>query len=200
VFCVSLKVIANSSLKNTNNNFISSIVAHEKFSSIDDNQVLTSTDPDVNYPNMTQLDTDKIKEIVNTVSDDAGPISKITKQEIADLFAKYKMTDEDIKFFKLVGPGFIWVGHDVLFFTDALESLKKGTPIKSDAQKSLEEFGLSYNTMTSDQINTSDEEIEKISRKEPALNTPSILTENDIKGFLNYSIMRATRVDALFNK
>jgi uncharacterized membrane protein YvbJ len=149
---------------------------------------------------MSQTDIDTITGIVTAVSEDTEPVSKETKKTVADLFAKYKMTDKDINFFKTVGPGFIWVTHDVFFFTDALESLKTGKPIKSEALQYVEELGLSYKSITPEQIAISDREIENISKNAPALNPPAVMTENDIKSFLNYAKVRAVRVDELFSK
>jgi hypothetical protein len=107
------------------------------------------------------------------------------------------MTSEDIDFFKMVGPGFIISRYDVLFFTDAIESLKDGKSVKSEARKDLEDMGLIYNTLTPDFITFEDQDIDKISKKEPAMGSSESFTENDIRGMLNYAITRASRVDTL---
>jgi hypothetical protein len=165
-----------------------------------DNWVANNAEPDINLVNMSQPDTDAIKEIVSSVSEDTYPVSKTTKQEVADLFVKYNMTADDIRIFKTYGPGFIFANYDLLFFNDALESLKEGKPIKSEARKGLEEAGLSLNTLTQDFVTHEDQDIENISKKEPAMGSTQALTKNDIQGFLNYARTRAARVDALFDK
>ena len=153
----------------------------------------------ISYMNMTQPDKDRIIKIVKGVSEDTTPATDGIRQELKELFAKYNMTDEEIGQFKLVGPGFIVPNYDTLFFLDALESLKEGIPVKSEARTYLEEFALTFKSMTPDTIKTYNQEIEKISKKEPALNPPQILTENDINGLLNYSQTILKRVDTLFS-
>jgi len=165
-----------------------------------DNWVANNADPGTDFVNMPQSDTDRIKEIVSAVSEDTDPASKSTQQEVADLFAKYKMTDDEISMFRTYGPGFIFANYDLLFFNDALESLKEGKPVKSEARKGLEDAGLAYNTVTKNFITAEDQVIENISKKEPAMGTTEAMTEDDILGFLNYARTRASRVDALFDK
>jgi len=93
-----------------------------------DNWVANNAEPDINLVNMSQPDTDAIKEIVSSVSEDTYPVSKTTKQEVADLFVKYNMTADDIRIFKTYGPGFIFANYDLLFFNDAWSPLKKVSP------------------------------------------------------------------------
>ncbi|KKR69851.1 MAG: hypothetical protein UU13_C0020G0002 [Candidatus Nomurabacteria bacterium GW2011_GWB1_40_7] len=174
------------------------VVSQRHDNNVDSAVVPTSTaTPIISFLNMVQPDKDRIDEIVTGVMEDSALATNEIEQELETLFAKYNMTDEDIEFFKLAGPGFIWANYDVLFFTDALESFKKGAPIKSEARANLEEVALMFETMTADVIKNSDQEMEKITKKEPALNPPSILTESDIEGLLNYSKTRLSKLDAL---
>ncbi len=160
----------------------------------------TTTKPldNARFVYMFQVDQDRIKEIVTGVAEDTTPATKEMKQELKTIFAKYNMTDEEIGYFKTFGSGFIWPNYDTLFFIDALESFKSGVPVKSEARRNLEELGLTFKTMTTDMIKNSDQEIEKIAKKEPALSPPQILIESKIKGLLNYSKTRLLRVDTLF--
>ena len=149
---------------------------------------------------MAKLDKDRVIEIVNNVVEDITPATKELKQELKALFAKYNMTEEEIEFFRIAGPGFAWQTYDTFFFMDALESVKTGIPVKSEARADLEEFVLTFNSMTPDMIKMQNQEIEKIAKKKPSLNSSNILTENDIKGLLNYSKIRLARLDALFDR
>ena len=163
--------------------------------------ISTSTErPAINFIDMIQPDKDRIIEIVAGVADDTATVTEEIKQELRALFTKYNMTDDEIKLFKLAGSGFIWISYDPLFFTDALESFKQGVPVKSVARAYLEEKGLIFETITADMVEMNDQEIEKIAKKAPALNPPTILTESDIRGLLNYSITRILRLDALFDE
>ena len=175
------------------------VVSQRQNNNVDSANLISASTatPIISFLNMVQPDKDRIDEIVTGVTEDPALATKEMKQELETLFAKYNMTDEDIEFFKLAGPGFIWANYDVLFFADALESFKKGAPIKSEARANLEEAALIFETMTADIIKNSDQEIEKITKKEPALNPPDILTENDIEGLLNYSKIRLSKLDAL---
>jgi hypothetical protein len=204
VFAVSLKIVMISNARNHNNNTLSGTVVSKNIPSITSTKYsamqISNEEPAMGYVKMSQPDIDKINEIVNAVSEDDESASQTIKQEVADLFAKYNMTSEDKDFFKMVGPGFIVSRYDVFFFKDALESLKEGKTVKSEARKNLEDLGLTYGTLTSDFINYEDQEIEKISKNEPAMRSPATLTEIDIKGLLNYAITRASRVDALLEE
>ena len=163
--------------------------------------VPTSTEEHtLTFVDMIQSDKDRIIEIVAGVADDTATVTEEIKQELRALFAKYNMTDDEIKLFKLAGSGFIWISYDPLFFTDALESFKQGVPVKSEARVYLEEKGLILETLTADIIKMNDKEIERIAKKEPSLNPPTILTEGDIRDLLNYSITRLSRLDALFDE
>mgnify|MGYP001269053074 CR=1 FL=1 len=155
-------------------------------------------DSSMGFFNMAQSDKDRITEIVTNVSDDAIPVTEEMRQEVDVLFAKYNMTDINIELFKLAGPGFVSVSYDVLFFADALESLKTGVPFKSETRAYVEGAALYFKTMTEDTITMYNNEIEKIAKKEPALNPPQILTEDDLIGLFNYSRARLLRLDALF--
>ena len=187
--------------RNHNSNVLSGAVVSKNILPIASTEYSTTQTSNeesaMSYVNMSQPDIDKIKEIVNAVSDDTEPVSQTAKQEVTDLFAKYGMTSDDINFFKMVGPGFIMTRYDVFFFIDALESLKEGRSLKSEARKDLEDMGLTYNTLTPDFIIFENQDIDKISKKEPAMGSSETFTENDIRGMLNYAITRASRVDTL---
>jgi len=59
---------------------------------------------------------------------------------------------------------------------------------------------LNYGTITPDMVAMNDREIEKIARKEPALNPPQVLTEDDLNGLLNYARASLIRLNALFDE
>lgn len=162
--------------------------------------VSAPTEKPISFLNMAKSDKDRIIEIVNGVVEDITPATKELRQELNVLFAKYNMTDEEIEFFRIAGPGFAWQTYDTFFFMDALESVKTGIPVKSEARADLEGFALTFDSITPDMIKMQNQEIEKIAKKEPSLNSPNVLTEDDIKGLLNYAKIRLARLGALFDK
>ncbi len=150
------------------------------------------------YISMTQKDKARVIEIAKGVGDNTIPVTDNLKQELKTFFVKYHLSKEDIEMSRLAGFGFREPLYDTFFFEDALESLRTGTPTKSEYRAYLENLALNLGTMTPVMVEMNDGEIEKIAKKEPALNPPQILTEKDLVELLNYSRENLVKMDSLF--
>jgi cytoskeletal protein RodZ len=156
--------------------------------------VITST-----FNKISQADQDRMKEIILGVMQNTIPVTPDLKNELKNIFAKYNATDAEINDFATYGPA-IAVIYQKLFFTDALQSVSSGIPVKSSERLNFETEALSRGLMTSERIQSTDEEMKLIANHQPITGLDGkevILTADAIKSTLNNIDSTASRLQSL---
>lgn len=121
------------------------------------------------------------------------------KQEFLSIFKKYNATDQEIEDFGVYGPA-IAVYYQKLFFTDALQAIQRGIPVKSQERIDFETESLKRRLLTEERIQQNWTELYAIAHHQPIDSSGRILTINDIKQVLNNIDVVGARLSALFRR
>ncbi|HLC71058.1 MAG TPA: hypothetical protein VJI32_03570 [Candidatus Nanoarchaeia archaeon] len=81
---------------------------------------------------ISQKDKNRVKQITTGVKDGTILVTTELQQGLKAFFKKYHMSEDDVSYSRLVGFGFREAPYDVLFFEDAIASLKEEVPVKSE--------------------------------------------------------------------
>lgn len=139
------------------------------------------------FSQISQTDQARMKEIFTGVMQNTIPVTQDIKNELRSIFAKYNTTEAEINDFAIYGPAFA-ANYQRLFYTDALQAVSAGYPIKSSERLALEKEALSRGLMTSERFAINDKTMNQIANHQPIASSDGrqvIFTANSINSALN---------------
>lgn len=155
-----------------------------------------------NFDSMSQSDRDRLSTIINGVIQNSISVTPELKQEVRNIFKKYNVTDKELEDFSLYGTAFPVI-YQTYFYADALSTIEKGIPVKSEDRKNIEIEALSKGIIKQDRINTNDQMMVSISKGESVIGSNGkqvIFTESNIRESLNNFVTIVTRLNSLYSE
>jgi len=152
------------------------------------------------FSEISQADQTRTKEIITGVMQNTISVTPDIKNELRSIFTKYNATSAEINDFATYGPALV-ANYQKLFFTDALQAVTSGTPVKSDERLNFETKALSLGVITTDRIKTNDEEMQLIATHQPIKGSDGkqvIFTADNINSTLNNIDSVTARLKSLF--
>ena len=167
----------------SNNNNPSSVHISESENDISEDTQQLSVKANSTFSEISLADQNRLREIIVGVMQNTIPVTESLKNELKTIFAKYNTTDEEKTDFFLYGPYFA-SNFQGLFYTDALQAVSVGYPVKSVERSNLEKEALSRGLMTSERVEANDELMKSIASHQPITGPDGrqiIFTEDVIK-------------------
>jgi len=154
------------------------------------------------FASMTKDEKDRITKIIDGVVSNSIAVTEVIKKEVANIFTKYAITDEEIEWFKVYGPA-VMENYTFLLYADALQSLQTGVPLKSVERQKIADFAIDIGKLTKNDIQNDNLDLEKIAKEEPVSygdGETMIVTEKTLKFLFNNQSDVLSRINSLFAK
>ena len=162
-----------------------------------------STEPtpvtESSFSQISQADQTRMREIIAGVIQNTIQVTPAIKSELLSIFAKYNTTDAEVRAFATYGPA-LSVNYQRLFYTDALQAVSTGYPVKSSERLTFEKEVLSRGLMTSERITANDKTMSKIASHQPIVGSDGqqgIFTTDIINDVLNNLDSAGARLNSL---
>lgn len=153
------------------------------------------------FSQISQADQIRMREIMTGVIQNTIQVTPAIKSELSSILAKYNATEAEMREFATYGPS-LSVNYQRLFYTDALQAVSTGYPIKSSERLILEKEALSRGLMTSERFAANDKMMIQIAGHQPIVGSDGqqgIFTTEIINGVLNNLDSAGARLKSLFS-
>lgn len=157
--------------------------------------------PGSSFSQISQADQIRMREIMTGVIQNTIQVTPAIKSELSSILAKYNATEAEMREFATYGPS-LSVNYQRLFYTDALQAVSTGYPIKSSERLILEKEALSRGLMTSERFAANDKMMIQIANGQPITGSDGqqgIFTTEIINGVLNNLDSAGARLNSLLS-